>query len=304
MYVIYKFTFQFCVWSNLYGKMALTQIKYHQNNYIDENFKKALFPLNLLQNIYFVSKYTIRNNFIHTKSYIYIFFSILSACLIIFAFFSHMELERDFVKVLSISIYYSLIVDHFIYIFECLILFLDSFKNSKLHIELILNVQKIMKIFKKSDNDFKRWHIVNWIIFFTIFVSYFVISVLFASRIDNIWSNHTLRHVFYMFALLYYDVNIICAYRYMNIINKCIKLCICNIQRFSKRYIENSNPTKYIGIDHKTYFSIYIDIIDSFDKFKNMFQLSVSIKKIVRKSLISIKQFFLSASRCIPRTAE
>lgn len=261
--------------------MTTARIKYHQNNYIDDNFKSALFPLSLLQNIYFVCNYTIRNNFIHAKSYGYYFISLLFTIFIIFAFYWHLRVERNFVQFLSISIFYSLITDHFIYIFECLVLFINNVYISKLNIKLILNIQNVMKIFKQSDDDFLRWRVVNWIFLFGLYLPYVVIGLSYSYNFDNIWSVNAVNHASYTFALLYNDVNVICASRYMNIVNKCIKLWLYNIQGFSERYIQKSNnisQKKYNGIDHIAYFNIYIDIIDSFDKFKSIFQLSVSIE--------------------------
>lgn len=252
--------------------MTTFRNKYHINNYIDENFQKGLIPLNILQHVFFLSKYTIRNNFIHTKSYAYtVIISILFPCLVIFAVYSNFPSENGLTDV-----YYAMILHSTLYCIECIILFFNNIYVSKLTVQLILNVQKILRIFKQPGNDLKRWEIENWIALFCNFLIYFLIITICVNFEGFTWSTKTLYGILYIFALIYFDVNIICAFRYMNLVNRCFKLWMYNFQIYSDRISQISiSATRNIQIDLKTYFDAYNIIIDSFNTFKRIFQLSV-----------------------------
>nr|XP_026497745.1 uncharacterized protein LOC113401885 [Vanessa tameamea] len=49
----------------------MTSIKKNENNFIDQRFQAALFPLNLFQNVFFQSNYTIKNNFVYRPKDMY-----------------------------------------------------------------------------------------------------------------------------------------------------------------------------------------------------------------------------------------
>ncbi|XP_064074644.1 uncharacterized protein LOC135193956 [Vanessa tameamea] len=155
-------------------------------NFIDQKFQAAIFPLNLFQNIFFQSKYTIRNNFVHPKSYIY--------------------------NTLS-------------FIFTVLLIYLMCY--------------------------------VHW--------KYFSFS-----------------YSFYIFILIFYDVSIICAFRYMKLIRICFELWVYKIsQNSGPRYRFVRKTRRSQDGNYKKIFDSYIDFIESFELFKIIFQVPVSIMSLL-----------------------
>ncbi|XP_050356414.1 uncharacterized protein LOC126777448 [Nymphalis io] len=72
--------------------------KNYRNNFIDEKLQAALLPLNLFQNIFFQSKYTIKNNFVYPKSYMYNIVSFIFIVLLLYCHFFHMRIEDVYFK--------------------------------------------------------------------------------------------------------------------------------------------------------------------------------------------------------------
>lgn len=258
---------------------------YLQSNFVDKSFQNALLPLNLLQYTSFLSKYTIRNNFIYPKRCDYHILSFLFICVMIYCHYYQSKIDEMVQLPLHSysAVSFSLFFHFSSYSGEGIILFIINICSSEYAVQLLLIVQKITTFFRISNNNFRVWKRENWIYVGGTYVIYIFIAIVYAIllkiKIDGISSEMRFS---YIFVLLYYDVSIICAFRYIKLCDECLRLWISNVQLYSKQFkcyetdIDKRNADYYI----RGLFNAYVNILDSFELIKRIFQLPVGIKLV------------------------
>ncbi|XP_052741304.1 uncharacterized protein LOC112043190 [Bicyclus anynana] len=171
----------------------MTPNTYLGNNYVDKTFQTALLPLNLLQYISFLSKFTIRNNFIHPKGYIYFSMSFCFVCILIYAHFAHTKLDWLFESSMYFNtIYFAMVFNFVSYSCDGILLYVSHIYSSKYAVEFVLKIQKTINTFRfVSKNNFKVWKRGNWIYVGGIYFIYFIIGLLIKEVIQECDKNQT-----------------------------------------------------------------------------------------------------------------
>ncbi|XP_045762189.1 uncharacterized protein LOC123865283 [Maniola jurtina] len=249
---------------------------YLQTNFVDKSFQAALLPVNLLQYTSFLSKYTIRNNFIYPKGYIYCILSFFFVCSVIYAHYAHSRIDGMGLTVKT-TISFSLIFNFVFHCFDCVLLFFSNIYSSKYAIKLVVRVQKITNNFRSiSKNYFKNWEKENWIYVAGIYFLYFLVAFMFMFLFPDEVSLSVSRFA-YAFVLLYYDVNIICAFRYVKLCEDCLGWWISNVRFYLKQLKTYENVIDKMQNKYylKRLLDSYLDVLDSFDMVKTIFQLPV-----------------------------
>nr|WCC57960.1 gustatory receptor 30.1 [Papilio polytes] len=155
---------------NSVSNVFLFPSKYYRNrvsttlildNYIDAVLQKSLYPFNLFENILFLSKYSIRDNFITSNNRWAKFYSYFSTVLIIFVYILVISLDRgvrnftpDFL-VVGILHYILLIIGRILY--NCTN---NAFSDS--HVNLIISIQRLQR---SQILSYKSFNFHNWILF-------------------------------------------------------------------------------------------------------------------------------------------
>ncbi|XP_072948387.1 uncharacterized protein [Epargyreus clarus] len=119
-------------------KFLRNRKKYLESNYIDKNVQDNLLPLNVMESIFCLSKYRIRNNFIHPRSYTYFLVSLLSNTMFVLIHLLHV-LENFYTS--SKCMYATLICHSILSIMAFICFCIINIFQSNNNVKLIIRIQ-------------------------------------------------------------------------------------------------------------------------------------------------------------------
>lgn len=188
------------------------------NNAIDNNVNVFLRPLNLIQSLFFISSYTIRDNFITYKSSVSYAFGFFSIIVVIFIYVFRViiyDSENMFVyiNVLFDSVYYSLGFTMNLY---------ASVAYKNLNINLVLKIQELKKSNLITHNTLYTLTRLNWIYIVTCFFFYVYVAssfiILFEDNRLSVYSE-----IICQITLFAFDVNAIYASQIIRILRAALR---------------------------------------------------------------------------------
>ncbi|XP_069355811.1 uncharacterized protein [Maniola hyperantus] len=198
----------------------------------------------------------------------------------IYAHYAHSRIDGMDLS-FETSIRFSLIFNFVFYCSDCILLFFSNIYSSKYEIQLVVRVQKIINNFRFISNNFKNWKKENWIYVAGIYFIYLLVAVMFII-LFHYEVNISVARFAYVFLLLYYDVNMICAFRYIKLCQDCLGWWISNLRYYSRRFQKYDNDIGKMNSKYylKGFLDAYLDILNSFDMIKNIFQLPILLQII------------------------
>nr|WCC57842.1 gustatory receptor 30.2 [Papilio machaon] len=165
------------------------------DNCLDDDLQKFLYPLNLVENVLFLSKYSIRDNFITSNNSYARFYSYFSTIFIIFIYILIICLDKGIrthtpdVLALEISNYVVIIIGRFVYNFTN-----NGFSDS--HVNFIISIQRIQRTLKIK---YKNLTLYNWVYFFVIFSFYIIFFI------TQTYAKRGTPYVFFYYVILLID---------------------------------------------------------------------------------------------------
>nr|WCC57899.1 gustatory receptor 30.1 [Papilio memnon] len=144
------------------------------DNYLDSDFQKFLYPLNFLDNHLFLSKYSIRDNFITSNNRNGTLCSYLSTVFIIFIYILIICLDEG-IRNFSPDL---LVVGIINYVFEIIGRIIYNCTNngfSDSHVNLILSIQRLQRTVKIN---YKNFTFYNWMLFSIICCYYIILFII------------------------------------------------------------------------------------------------------------------------------
>nr|WCC58015.1 gustatory receptor 30 [Papilio xuthus] len=140
------------------------------DNHIDSDLEKFIYPLNLIENVLFLSKYSIRDNFITSNNCYANLYSHLSTIFIIFIYLLIILLDKG-IRTFPPTVLALCIINYICVIIGRVVYNLTNNCLSDSHVNLIISIQRIQKTIKIN---YKIFTLYNWVFFFII-VSYYII---------------------------------------------------------------------------------------------------------------------------------
>lgn len=241
-------------------------------NKVGEDLQTVLKPVNLMQKILFCAKYSIRNNVITAKSYLYIILRIiivfLFRCISVdFEFISFKSLEND-LRMLYTFLCCS--TDIILYVTGDFLDSLSIISHSRHNILLVLNIQYLFNVLQIKGEDLKSLVFCSWV--YIIILNMFSISyILFYIFVSLNWS---VIEVIMAYMTIVFDVNIVNALILLKLIRHIIRTWI--------RRVENSRS---VGrLEHgelRTILDCYQTIQESYIIIVKVFRLMVGFNKML-----------------------
>lgn len=244
------------------------------NNYVDEDIKAMLRPINFMMSTQLLQKYTIRDNFITSNS---IVVKSLSFCITLILMLIqiredfHNVIEKlptpSFQKVFPISY---IIFNACFYNTGIIINFITNIRNSENNIDLILTIQKVHKTTKTYKNYSSTLSIWSWF-YVTCYMFYYVVRILIKFIIRKFFSVSSIL-------IFFYNANMIYAIRLIIIIRYELTIWIIQVQRDSE-CCNIEIPEKDITCeerDFKKNYKAFFNILRAFNLYKDVNQGMVS----------------------------
>ncbi|KAF9799863.1 hypothetical protein SFRURICE_017097 [Spodoptera frugiperda] len=235
-------------------------------NKVGEDLQTVLKPVNLMQKILFCAKYSIRNNVITAKSYLYIILRIiivfLFRCISVdFEFISFKSLEND-LRMLYTFLCCS--TDIILYVTGDFLDSLSIISHSRHNILLVLNIQYLFNVLQIKGEELKSLVFCSWV--YIIILNMFSISyILFYIFVSLNWS---VIEVIMAYMTIVFDVNIVNALILLKLIRHIIRTWI--------RRVENSRS---VGrLEHgelRTILDCYQTIQESYIIIVKVFRLMI-----------------------------
>ncbi|XP_068625344.1 uncharacterized protein [Battus philenor] len=173
-------------------------------NFLENELQMFLYPLNFTRYILFSNRYSICCNFItpnNRKANCCSF--ICSICYVfIYGYAIHVDnIYKNTTESLLSAIH---LINHFIYIFICILNSILNATKSEANVDIILKIQRLQKSIKLDKINYKGLIFVNWIYILSICSFYIFLSIL------HIYlKNISITLVFSYITLLLLDSNII-----------------------------------------------------------------------------------------------
>nr|WCC57742.1 gustatory receptor 30 [Papilio dardanus] len=165
------------------------------DNCLSRELQSFLFPLNFIENIIYLSKYSIRDNFITSNNRYANIFSYIATIILIFIYILLISLDkgvRNFkhdVLFIGIIHYILLIIGRIIYNFTN-----NGFSNC--HVNLIISIDRMQRSLKIKYKNFITY---NWLLFFLICFYYIILFIIQA------YANRSTLLVCYSYFILFID---------------------------------------------------------------------------------------------------
>ena len=235
------------------------------DNFVDKDIQSMLLPLNLMQNMLFYPKYRIKDNFIYPNSMV---LKLVSFCVMIFSitfycyhiYDHHFNTNlRQYLNISYITSYFDLILYSIGFVINYNINVLQTNAN----ISFVMNIQKVHR-FLNEKPLYKRFVIWNWISSMVIFGN-FIFIIVYCYKIGESSIASCLNSI----SLLCLDLNYISAIRYIKLLSN--KVDLWNNQTQILQQMDHSE----IEIYCKKMFQAYVNILESYEIYKNSFQYTV-----------------------------
>lgn len=243
------------------------------DNYIDAVLQKSLYPFNLLENILFLSKYTIRDNFITSNNRWAKFYSYFSTVLIIFIYILVISLDkgvRNFtpdVLVVGLLHYVLLIIGRILY--NCTN---NAFSDS--HVNLIISIQRLQR---SQILSYKSFNFYNWILF-SVTCFYYVILI-----IIQTYAGRCTILVFLSYTiLLIEDLNTLYLIRINKLLLEYVILFQTKLKTVMSFDVSSINSGRMREESLNILVKAFLEISKALSTYKHLSEIPVSIAKKVR----------------------
>lgn len=241
------------------------------DNFVTKDFQKVLTPLNMLQQVFFLSKYVIKDNFITSNGHIYNLMSFLAAI-------SYLSL------VVMKAIYYILRLPdpkiYLLFILEVIIMatglitnVIINVKQSENNVRLVLTLQKILRK-QMSENIEQEWKIMNLVSVGIILVTYILFYLNFFIAY---YQNNPFYEVLVPALILIFDMNMIYAANMAKIIAKQLDLWIIELKLYCTEKDLNDEVETDAEFHCIRLLSIYEEILLAYKIYKTVFKHLVRI---------------------------
>lgn len=240
------------------------------NNFLDRKFQKLLFPYRWFQHIVFLSSFSIEYNCIRPHRISYYIFSLIGTLgIIIF----HMQpfFTNDFDNVDNNFIIVFVKLNFILLLIPFVSFYVLNVVLRKAHVALILKIQKAFRL--SNFKAYKKPTMRNW-------------SGILRHSLDFAISVAITRNFLvagYLYTLLYFDVNLTYGVSIIALIKDGLDSWITEVQYYSKLSSEFGED-KYNDKLEKL-FESYVNLMEAFDMFKNIFKFSVRRHFCVFKTL-------------------
>lgn len=133
------------------------------DNYIDKDLQEVLKPLSLMQSLLICSKYSIRDNFITSNSFLYNFIGVF-----VFILYRSIGLYRMFISVtdwetFSMVFNWTSFYDFCSYSYGIILNYYNDIKWSDTNILLVLKLQHVLRALKITNKDLSIITFQNWV---------------------------------------------------------------------------------------------------------------------------------------------
>lgn len=247
------------------------------NNYIDADLKDFIRPLNLIQNCFFLPKYSVRNNFITSNSRFVNCLSLFSSLcyvvvLIVFV------INDDGIKKFDSTLLTIMVTNYIFFCFGSVLNFFHSRIQADSQVNLILTIQRIRSSLIFSEYNMKGTTIVNWV-YVLVTLLYYYIMCLSYGLLQILTCTMVLVYIF----LLMVDVNLIYLIRIVKLMRNFTMLWLSELDRVRKSDISyepnrigNVTPLSWEKISNTL-----TDIIDASFIYKKIFGIPVSFESMI-----------------------
>lgn len=231
-----------------------------------------LLPLNLMQSVFFQSKYRILHGFITPNNFFAYSKCFMGICLIAFInIFNCYNMNFLQESRLYLAFLYQNIFDLAFYSLSGIAVFVTNVKHCKNNVELILKMQQTSRILHCSNvlEICCKW---NWFHVIIIFLFYFVYGIVgFYYRLQFI------KSLLKLFCWLYFDVNIIFATRIIMFLEYELKLCTKELGDLNNESNKLKDKSDF-NFRAKQLFRAYLNIQKAFDICDGLLQISVRLR--------------------------
>ncbi|PZC77064.1 hypothetical protein B5X24_HaOG200713 [Helicoverpa armigera] len=239
-----------------------------KNNIIDEDLQSVLKPLNFMQAVFFLSKYSIRNNLIKPNSLIYDLISV--TCLLMFRIVSIYRIiifsfASKWTPLLQF-LYVSQILDSIFYSVGFLLNNYINIVYSKINIGLVLKLQFVHKVLNINRHKLRPLIIYNWIFAISVY-SYFIIFNLY------MWlkfPNPSYYALILVFSALAFDINIVYALLLIKLLTQMLRIWLVEIQELTNVGMSGSDESYWNKM-----FDVYKNILEAYKTVEELFKLLV-----------------------------
>ncbi|XP_064292770.1 uncharacterized protein LOC135309948 [Plodia interpunctella] len=231
------------------------------NNYLDNEFKKMLLPLNIMHNFIFFPKFKIMNNFITPNNTYQNMIAVFGFAIYLIPF-----TIKYFMSVRTSSDYIYNFFDLMFYAYgigtNCLISALQT--NSNVNLVLSLSKTHHQQIFKINLRRITTWNWIYIVSCITLYFSNALYITIEARNLDNLVA------CVCIYILICIDINMVYAIRILQVIRMQLENWILEF--------ESPEVAKSIDINENIWnkrFQMYVDIQETFTIYKKVHQIQV-----------------------------
>ena len=235
------------------------------HNVVDKDVQSMFLPFTLMQIILLGPRYCIKNNAITTNNLFnkVLLLSGIVFCVSLFAFrVVDIQISTWFTQRMQ---FYHLFLSLSYNFFGIFIIFVINLIQSESNVLFVLTIQKVHRVLKNEVNYLRRYIRNSWVFVAVIICIYIVYwgSICFLYQIIPF-------HVaIELLVLIHFDVNIIFAMRYIKLLEDKIVLW--------SRHVLLSDSDNQDEASRKRLFQTYLQILKSYEIYKNISQHSVGI---------------------------
>lgn len=240
---------------------------------IDADFQAVLRPLNLFQAIFVTSKFNISSNIIEPKSKTYHIKSAFAAIISIiihwcrFSIYYVVNVQEHKFSTIELLLWF----DCFYYSIATAISYIISAVQSDNTVLLIIKLQQALRTTNINTKTMYHIMIWNWIYLISI-LSIYVFCIVNVSGIFHNQINVVVALL--IFPMFLFDLNLICASRYVTIICYVLEMWNKKMLMYEKNHYQDTQENQLNG---NAMFNAYLDIIKSFRLTEKIHQVAVSI---------------------------
>lgn len=223
------------------------------DNFIERDLQSAFKPLHYMQSLLICSKYSIRDNFITSNTFMYDFIGIFGFIICRSINLYNLVILMGDWKSTEYLFNWSGLFDYASYTFGFLLNYYINIKFCDDNILMVIKIQRVIRALKISSNDLRRESIFNWfgviIINAIIIFSIVVIAYIF-------FPNVNFSDVVYFYFSMTYDMNML----YFTFIIKLLSMTLCAWTEDVRKSVNS-----YKDCYWECMFDVYMDIFTVYE---------------------------------------
>nr|QZH55060.1 gustatory receptor 27 [Achelura yunnanensis] len=248
-------------------------------NILSDNFQKMLFPFNVIEKMFFLSKCKIQNNFVTPNRFMdnvisLIFVSTVSLLHVV-SLISHLVSNNAQTVTLIVVAFINLLL----YCTGFFLHFICKVVNTNVNVEFLLKLQHIYHCLYKTETCIKSAVLKSRLQVYFLVISNFV-AIFWAMYFEL--ANYI--DIIIVFVLLHFDVDMIYA-----------SMMIQMIEQFTMRWLEMLDSIEENN-DWNKLFEVYLDLLQAYELFKKIFKLSI-LFYVIQSFLVSLINIQLSLDK-------